>query len=303
MIVGVDGGGTKTSFSAFSDEGVLLKRVVLETIHILQVSEETFCERLARGFHEVISILQNDEPVKICLGLAGYGQEKSVRTKIEGLVEQVLGNYPYFLTNDVEIALSGALNHQDGIVLIAGTGSIGFAKHQGKTKRVGGWGYGLGDEGSAYWIAKKMLANFTKQADGRMEKTLLYELVMKHLQLDNDYDVISYVMTTLNQSRDKIAELSMICYDAAKQNDECAKEIFNDAAIELAMMANQLLTQFDDEKVHVSMIGGVSKAQDVYLERFLSHLNPKGLFIQPLHNSEMGAFLLAKNLLSNESKS
>lgn len=296
-IVGIDGGGTKTSFALFSDEGVVLNRVVLETIHILQVSEETFCERLTKGFKEVISIVPEQESIKICLGLAGYGQEPSLRSIIERLVNQVLGNYPYLLMNDVEIALSGALNYQDGIVLIAGTGSIGFAKHQDKMKRVGGWGYAIGDEGSAYWIAKKMLAIFAKQADGRLGKTLLYELLMKHLELENDFDIISYVMTTLNQSRDKIAELSMICYEAAKQKDEYAIEIFNEAALELAMMANQLLNEFDEDIVLISMIGGVSKAQDVYLESFKSYLSPRGQFIQPIHNSEMGAFLLAKDKL------
>src|SRR5690606_40864022 len=41
-----------------------------------------------------------------------------------------------------------------GIALIAGTGSIAFARNErGETGRSGGWGHIFGDEGSAYMVA------------------------------------------------------------------------------------------------------------------------------------------------------
>ena len=42
-------------------------------------------------------------------------------------------------------------------------------------------GYQLGDEGSAYWIAKRMLALYCQQVDGRLEKTQLYYLIKEKL--------------------------------------------------------------------------------------------------------------------------
>ncbi len=45
--------------------------------------------------------------------------------------------------------LFGGIGQPVGIVVAAGTGSIVFGRnHEGHTKRVGGWGYILGDEGS-----------------------------------------------------------------------------------------------------------------------------------------------------------
>ena len=69
-----------------------------------------------------------------------------------------------FLKSDVQIAIEGALDGQDGIVVIAGTGSIALSLKEGMLQRCGGWGYQLGDEGSAYWIAKKMLNAFLSRS-------------------------------------------------------------------------------------------------------------------------------------------
>lgn len=78
-------------------------------------------------------------------------------------------------------------------MVIAGTGSIALSLKNNKLTRCGGWGYQLGDEGSAYWIAKKMFHTFCKETDGRLEKTVLYDLVMKECHLDIDYDIITFM--------------------------------------------------------------------------------------------------------------
>lgn len=77
--------------------------------------------------------------------------------------------------------MEGALDGENGIVIIAGTGSIALALKDNIVTRCGGWGSQLGDEGSAYWIAKKMLSIFCQEVDGRLEKTKLYELIKKNV--------------------------------------------------------------------------------------------------------------------------
>ena len=59
--------------------------------------------------------------------------------------------------------------------------------------RTSGWGYFCGDEGSAFWLGKKAIALFSKQADLRMEKTAIYEIMRSRLRLERDYDLYAYV--------------------------------------------------------------------------------------------------------------
>lgn len=59
------------------------------------------------------------------------------------------------LMHDAPIAHAGAFAGEDGVVVIAGTGSVGYARtRDGRTRTTGGWGYLFGDEGSAFWIAR-----------------------------------------------------------------------------------------------------------------------------------------------------
>ena len=69
------------------------------------------------------------------------------------LLKEVVDAVEWLVTHDGMIALSGALAGENGIVAIAGTGSLVFGRHGSRTMRAGGWGYVFGDEGGAFWIA------------------------------------------------------------------------------------------------------------------------------------------------------
>jgi N-acetylglucosamine kinase-like BadF-type ATPase len=62
------------------------------------------------------------------------------------------------IISDVEAAYLGALGEREGIVLLAGTGSMALARNvRGRWARAGGMGPLLGDEGSAFWIGREWL--------------------------------------------------------------------------------------------------------------------------------------------------
>ena len=73
---------------------------------------------------------------------------------------------------------------EDGINIVAGTGSIGYGERRGKTARAGGWGEVFGDEGSAYWIAVQGLNVFTRMSDGRLPKGSLHAAFTASLRLE-----------------------------------------------------------------------------------------------------------------------
>jgi hypothetical protein len=85
------------------------------------------------------------------------------------------------VTTDGAIALEGALGGCPGILLIAGTGSVGYARGaDGRVERCGGWGMIVGDEGSAWSLGRNGLAAALRAADGRGPHTPLLPQLLEH---------------------------------------------------------------------------------------------------------------------------
>lgn len=123
--IGIDGGGTKTAFACM-DEQQVLYTCTYPTCHVLQVEQETAIEILHKG---LLDIQQHVPSVTahntvICAGLAGYGNNQVLRYKIEDICQKSFEGFTYHIVSDADIALHGAFLGNDGILLIAGTGSI-----------------------------------------------------------------------------------------------------------------------------------------------------------------------------------
>lgn len=292
--IGVDGGGTKTLFSLYDEQGNLLKQHTEGTTHYVQAGLEGVTQILKSGI-KALSENLNDEVV-VGLGLAGYGREIIVRQNIEEAVKKAIPNGRFVLKNDAQIALKGALGGEDGILVIAGTGSIAMSSFDGIDDRCGGWGYAIGDEGSAYWIAKKVILEFSKQSDGRAEKTALYQLLKDETGIVEDADLISYVLKTLGNKREEIAKLAVVCAKGAQLNDETCLNIYKEAAYEISMLINVLARKVKKEKVLVSYTGGVWKGKQYMDETFAKYLDANVTIIDPIYGPDYGAYLYAKEL-------
>lgn len=289
MFIGIDGGGTKTKMVLYDEECHSLKELVLPTVHILTQSKDKCIEILREGVEQL-------DPQGICkigIGLAGYGQNKELRKEIEDICYSAFYPRTYVLESDVRIALEGALNGQDGIVVIAGTGSIAFSLCNGTLKRCGGWGYQLGDEASAYWIVKRMFSIYCQEVDGRLPQTKLYELIKTECHLENDYDIITYMN---HHDHTQIASLAYINTLAAKEKDPHALSIYKEAAQELYKLIVCLSNDFIDP-IQVSYIGGVLEHAGEYIIPYLKVLlGNQYNVIPPVHTPEYGAYRLIEKM-------
>lgn len=295
--IGVDGGGTKTQFTLFNENGNVLADYRTKTCHPNQVGYDGLEKVIGHGVKRIFK----DYPEKIskknviiALGLAGYGQDAKIRQKMQTAVSSALKGYHWYLTNDVEMALMGALSGHEGIMVIAGTGSIALANINGSLRRVGGWGDLLGDEGSAYWIACRLLNAYCQMADGRIAKTVLYDIVREGLDLKDDAALIAYVNQTLKRQRENIAQLALYAQEAVKNGDPVALKIYDQAAMKLAHMVNTLAEAVGENKVLASYGGGVFKSGDAFLAAFIQYLKPNVLLVAPQHTANFGAYLFAK---------
>ncbi len=289
--IGIDGGGTKTAFALFDENGICLEQLSLPTAHVLQVGFDGCATCLKQGIETLIAnhqLLKKD--VFIGMGIAGYGNDERIRHHLEQAIGEQLMGYHYVLTNDVHIALIGALEGQEGIMVIAGTGTIALAMVHGQMIRCGGWGYQLGDEGSGYWIGKQLLKYFTYQVDGRYPKDEVYLTIMTYFDITQPYQIISKISQLKNERTD-IAALAKVCASLAKEHVYC-QHILREAGRHSAQLVKTLQTHFDGI-VKVSYYGGMFQ-NHFFKEAFTSALSNCEV-IAPKHHALFGAYQLAKN--------
>lgn len=288
--VAIDGGGTKTAFGLFDKEGDLLDKIELSTSHFLQVGYKGCAKCLSKGIQHLVDKYHIDsKEICIGIGIAGYGNEENVRKQLEMHIHEQINEYQYVLTNDMHIALIGALDGKDGIVVVAGTGAIAMAQKDKQVIRCGGWGYQLGDEGSAYWIGKQFLFHFCKQADGREDKDELYDMVMGIYHMNNPYEIIT-VMNEFENERTEVAKLAKICDELSQTNKTC-QNILQEAGFHIACLVKGLQKHFDNIPL-VTYYGSVFHSEYMK-ESFYHHVKDCQIIISQ-HDALYGAYLYAK---------
>lgn len=302
--LGVDGGGTKTAFVLTDGAGRELARYEGGSSYYIQIGFENLHALLQDGVHALLE-KAGKSPADVTFaffGLPAHGEDSQVQPFLDVIPEAVLGHHRYACGNDMICGWAGSLAGEDGINIVAGTGSIGYGERQGLSARGGGWGEVFSDEGSAYWIAVQGLNAFSRMADGRLPRGPLYDLLMRELELKSDLDICAYVYAKSTPQRDRIAALSRLIARAAAQGDDAARRIFADAGRELAAIVEsirQRLQYLPGETVNLSYSGGVFQGGELILQPFreqLSAYSSSYRLVTPRHGPAIGAALYAARL-------
>lgn len=303
--LGIDAGGTKTSFMLINHLGEVLSTYTSGTCHIHQVGFDGFRKVIQEGIDKIcneINICRDDLSYSF-LGLPAYGENESEQLKMNSIITEILGENKFSCGNDVEVALAGSLACQPGICIILGTGAIASGiTNDLKTARTSGWGYICGDEGSGYWIAKKGVEIFGKQSDHRLERTALYDIFKNELKLENDFDLIFLIKDEYKQDRTKVANLAMLVYKAALKGDKYALDIYRQAAKECLLMVNGLTNQLEFTGVlNISYSGSVFNSKEFILDPLRNYLqdnytafNLTAPILPPIKGAALNALKLHK---------
>lgn len=98
--------------------------------------------------------LGDAQPVACCAGAAG-AEVPSARERLRRLLESRYPGCRALVVHDAHLVLAAA-GLGSGIALIAGTGSVAYARSaDGREARRGGWGWMLGDEGAGAWLTRE----------------------------------------------------------------------------------------------------------------------------------------------------
>ena len=300
--LGVDGGGTKTEFLVVNAAGEVVAQATTGTTYHLEIGIDEAVRRLAQGIAAVCDeakIAPADFAFAF-FGLPGHGEDRVADPKLEAACGVLLGHNRYACGNDVVCGWAGSLGCEDGINIVAGTGSIGYGERQGVSARTGGWGEVFGDEGSAHWIAVQGLATFARMSDGRIPKGPLHRGVVEALRLEADIDLCERVMGPPAMTRGETAALAPLVTAAAADGDEAAQAILREAARHLADHALALRATLGfaaDELVALSWSGSILAKVAPVTEHFVALLLDANFrFLAPRHSPAYGAALYAKAL-------
>jgi N-acetylglucosamine kinase-like BadF-type ATPase len=178
VVIGIDAGGTKTVGIMTDESGKVLAKAISGSANLI-VKGELEVEKV---LFDVIELLDAPEPVAaLCLGIAGGGQS-GAEELLHGVLRRLGQRQAVRVVNDALVALVAGAPDGIGIVVVAGTGSIAYGVDpEGHTSRSGGWGYLLGDEGSAFWLGHYAVRHAVRAADGRGQSTTLYGLICEKL--------------------------------------------------------------------------------------------------------------------------
>lgn len=271
-VIGLDGGGTKTSAELCTPDGKVLATSQggpsnFQVIGVEQAARtildlvETCCHSIGCTTSQIGCVVA---------GLTGAGRAGDQARMCDELKREAdrrgAGIGHFVVESDARIALEGALGGAPGIIVIAGTGSIVFGKDRsGTVHRAGGWGRMIGDEGSGYALGRELFRAVAAAWDGRAPKTRMSGLLERKAGLSTQEAIIS----ALYKEGFDIASVAPLVVDAAQAGDKAARRIVSEAAEELIDVISAVARKMKGRsrirmKIPVVFIGSVMSSNNVF---------------------------------------
>jgi len=242
VLIGVDAGASHSTAAVANEHGTVLVRsdgapgamrpgeAAAVAARILDTCRDALrkAEREVRG--DVLVV-----------GAAGVGREED-RLALQAALEETGLAPRVTVTVDGAIALQSAFGDAAGIVLLAGTGSVAWARLPGgETTRVGGLGAVVGDQGSGYDLARHALRALGLSVEGRGRRTTLSARLFARLRLSGLGELVRWATIA---DIPGIAGLAPDVLAAAEEGDAVAGALVDAGADDLAMHVRALAERF-----------------------------------------------------------
>ncbi|MBE6071451.1 MAG: ATPase [Clostridium butyricum] len=265
-VIGVDAGGTKTEAMAYNLNGEVVASSITGFGNLLN-NVEVALNNIEDAIKSIVYELGDEELEGIYIGAAGSevgNNSKLIKEKIKSQI-----NVTIEVMNDAEIALKAMLKGEDGILTIAGTGSIAFGINNGTSSKCGGWGNLLGDEGSGYRVAICAIQRMIKEDEESLPQSKLTKSILEKLQIQSVNDITEFVYSS---TKDDIASITPIVARLGEAGDDICINILSEQGIELAKTVEKLYKKLNFESCSIALVGGVIRKAKVVREAFEKYL-------------------------------
>jgi len=294
IVVGIDAGASKTRAFAVDRDGTVVGRGAGGGGNLLTSPDPQGA--IAAALAEALGGRAADAIVLSCAG----GDRDAERTRgREILTTLAPPGAKLLVTHDAIAALYAGNPTGCGVVLIAGTGSIAYGRNEeGEEDRAGGWGYLIGDEGSAVWCGLEALRAIAHAVDGRGAPTRMTALLFQQLGVGQFSDVLPLIYGRPHPAP-AIGAATRALASAAADGDAIANAILQRGANALARAATVVALTLGLAAGPVYLAGGAF--ENLSLLQRLVQLDLLGLLpqatVEPVREEPaMGAARLAAAL-------
>ena len=279
LIVGVDAGGTRTRAALANARGETLGTGDAGSGNPHQNGNEAARAEILTAITHAFDAARIDRQIvaAACLGIAGIDRQDERNEWTAWARKEITPRAK--TVNDGELVLAAGSAENWGVAVVAGTGSIAWGiSRDGRAERAGGWGHSIGDEGSAYDLARQALRAASQYADGRGEKTELLGAILAHWQLNSPQELIRVVYRSGKKPAD-LAELAAVAVQCAEAGDPIAQSLIGSGGAELASMIYVVAHAlgFENEKFPLALTGGLVLGAEIVRVYLLRAADARGL--------------------------
>jgi N-acetylmuramic acid 6-phosphate (MurNAc-6-P) etherase/N-acetylglucosamine kinase-like BadF-type ATPase len=261
-ILGVEGGGTKTAW-------VLVEFVADTPGSEFRIVDQgklppsnlrlTTPERLREIFAELPRQIE-----RAGVFLAGCATEEDGRS-LKQICLEVWPNAKIVTGSDRDSGLAAALDHGDGIVVNAGSGSSVTGRRGDRIERAGGWGHILGDAGGGYFLSIQALRLVLREHDLRHSEMQFTAKILHALSLNNFDELVRWVQTA---DKMEIAMLAPVVFEAATGGDARMMEIVEEGVRVLCEYTEAVASRLHLLAPKVALLGGLFYRDSIYTHTY-----------------------------------
>jgi glucosamine kinase len=245
--IGVDGGGTSCRARIEDAEGRLLGQGAAGPAATRFGADRSI--QAVRTVSEAAAIDAGLPPTALAQTSAGVGLAGIDR---KGAREALLSFWHPFLrvvyASDAKVACLGAHGGHDGAIVVLGTGSVGFARVNGRDLYIGGYGFPISDESSAAELGLQAVRPTLRTHDGRATMSPFLLEVMRRL----GPDAPTLVAWAEQATTTDYASLAPIVLSHAEAGDPFAEEIVAEGARHVGVLIHSLV---DFGAPRISLLG------------------------------------------------
>ncbi|MBA7509341.1 N-acetylmuramic acid/N-acetylglucosamine kinase [subsurface metagenome] len=304
-ILGVDGGGSKTTVQIADTSGKVISQAVSGSSSYKSVGINRAIGNLNTAVFDAVKKLKVTRDIYFissCFGFAGNDAGEDSKTYRKIVFNDKLNSYlnpkGTIICNDTRIGLESGSESKNKIIIIAGAGSNCFGINEdGKQAGASGWDFILADEGSGYSVGLKALKAIVKAYDGRGEKTLLSKTILEELNLNEIPDLVKWAYGGLFP-KDKISALAETVSNTAKMGDKVSIDILAEEAEEVVISVTTVANKlgFKDKAFDLVLVGGLFKCEEYFKNILINRLRenfPKIKSMSLVGNPAGGAVKMA----------
>ncbi|MBP7461169.1 MAG: hypothetical protein KBA26_07750 [Candidatus Delongbacteria bacterium] len=293
--IGIDGGGTSSKGVLLSAEGQISSQANGGPSNINNIGLQPAVTNLAELILDLIQQAGIETVEVIGLGLSGAGREED-RVRIDQALEPLIGNRcrHRLIHHDAFASLMGASAAQNGVIAIAGTGSIVYGIKDQQEVRAGGWGYLLGDEGSGYYIGNLTIRCLLNDYDQLEDAGDIRQSILDFYRIPTISPIISKIYSS-SDPKGMISSCCELVFELAHQGKPTALRIIQQSNWGLARQIQSVFQRLKMDHQLLFPTGSLFKnpLMQEYLKSQIHQLDPTIHYSERRFPPEIGMVLAA----------